>query len=91
MVLGANLRATSNIACSRQIRSAMRPALRMAGEQPKQVIDFGKVGFADADNQVCTLTYNHKPIARYLSVSRNFPVLALFKALSPRGRGQFFA
>ena len=32
-----------------------RPALRMAGEQPKQVIDFGKVGFAEADNQVCTL------------------------------------
>jgi len=55
MVLGANLRATANIARSRQIRSAMRPALRMAGEQPKQVIDFGKVGFAEADNQVCTL------------------------------------
>ena len=32
-----------------------RPALRMAGEQPEQVIDFGKVGFAEADNQVCTL------------------------------------
>jgi len=55
MVLGANLRTTANIPRTRQIRAAMQPALRMAGEQPEQVIDFGKVGFAEADNQVCTL------------------------------------
>jgi len=57
MALGANLRATTNVARSRQIRSAMRPALRMAGEQPKQVIDFGKVGFAEADNQMRSLVF----------------------------------
>ena len=28
------------------------PALRMAN-QPDQVIDFGKVGFSEAENQVC--------------------------------------
>ena len=73
--VGANLRATANIARIRRIRSAM-PVLSMAGEQPKQVIiDFGKVGFAEADNQVFTLptgegTRYHPTIARSLSASR---------------------
>ena len=54
VAVGANLRATANTARGRRIRSAMRPVLSMAGEQPQQVIDFGKVGFTEADNQVFT-------------------------------------
>ena len=62
VAVGANLRATANTARGRRIRSAMRPVLSMAGEQPQQVIDFGKVGFSEADNQVFTwpaLSHGH--------------------------------
>lgn len=34
------------------LRPAATPALRMMADQPDQVIDFGKVGFTDAENQV---------------------------------------
>jgi hypothetical protein len=34
------------------LRPVATPALRMMADQPDQVIDFGKVGFTDAENQV---------------------------------------
>jgi len=89
VAMGANLRATANIARSRRIRSAMRPALSMAGEQPTQIIDFGKVGFAEADNQVFTLpalSRGHILPPHYgtLSVGESqFPCVALLQNSEP--------
>jgi len=83
VAVGANLRATGNIARSRRIRSAMLPALSMAGGQPTQIIDFSKVGFAEADNQVFTLPALSRghilPLQyRTLSVGESqFPCVAL--------------
>jgi len=56
MALGANLRAGAGIS-RKQFRPAMLPKLRMAGEQPNQVIDFGNVGFSEAENQMRSLVF----------------------------------
>ncbi len=53
MALGTRNRAVAHGLARKQFRPARMPALRMVDE-PKQVIDFGKVGFSDAENQVCT-------------------------------------
>ena len=52
MALGTRNRAVVHGLSRKQFRPARMPALRMVDE-PKQVIDFGKVGFSDAENQVC--------------------------------------
>merc|ERR1712216_797094 len=39
------------------LRPVATPALRMMADQPDQVIDFGKVGFTDAENQMRTLVF----------------------------------
>jgi len=56
MALGANLRAGAGIS-RKQFRPAMLPKLRMACEQPNQVIDFGNVGFSEAENQMRSLVF----------------------------------
>jgi hypothetical protein len=53
LALGNSPRAGAHALSRRPSRPAVLPALRMA-DQPDQVIDFGKVGFSDAENQVCT-------------------------------------
>ena len=52
MALGARPRAAAHGLSHKRFRPATMPALRMAN-QPDQVIDFGKVGFSEAENQVC--------------------------------------
>ena len=51
VALGASPRTAAYGLSRKQLRPAVLPALRMA-DQPDQVIDFGKVGFSDAENQV---------------------------------------
>jgi hypothetical protein len=53
MALGASTRSSAHALSRKQFRFKL-PALRMVENQPNQVIDFGKVGFSDAENQVCT-------------------------------------
>ena len=53
LALGASPRFAAHGLSRKQPRPAVLPALRMA-DQPDQVIDFGKVGFSEAENQVCT-------------------------------------
>jgi hypothetical protein len=55
MALGTNTRACARGLARKNFRPATLPALRMA-DKPDQVIDFGKVGFSEAENQVCTHT-----------------------------------
>ena len=52
MALGAQPRAGVHGIARKPFRPAVLPALRMA-DQSDQVIDFGKVGFSEAENQVC--------------------------------------
>lgn len=54
VALGTRNRAVAHGLAGKQFRPAGTPALRMV-DGPKQVIDFGKVGFSDAESQVCTL------------------------------------
>ena len=53
MALGGSTRSSAHALSRKQFRPAL-PALRMVENQPNQVIDFGKVGFSDAENPVCT-------------------------------------
>ena len=55
MALGTNTRTCVRGLARKNFRPATLPALRMA-DKPDQVIDFGKVGFSEAENQVCTQT-----------------------------------
>merc|ERR550514_1733656 len=56
MALGAQPRARAHGLARKQFRPAVLPALRMV-DQPDQVIDFGKVGFSEAENQMRSLVF----------------------------------
>lgn len=63
VALGASPRLAAHGLSRKQLRPAVLPALRMA-DQPDQVIDFGKVGFSEAENQVCTPGHTRRASVR---------------------------
>ena len=76
MALGARAPSSAHALARKQFRPATLPALRMAGAEDK-VIDFGKVGFSDAENQVLSPSVLQDPSV--VCVPREHPTFGMHR------------